>query len=38
MRVLIENLSKRFGNTAIIRDISLEVNDQELFFLLGPSG
>jgi iron(III) transport system ATP-binding protein len=38
MRVLIENLTKAFGKTPIIRDISLEIHDHELFFLLGPSG
>src|SRR5882724_11809563 len=38
MRVSIQNLTKRFGDTAVLKDVSLEVHDQELFFLLGPSG
>jgi len=38
MRVSIQNLSKKFGDTAVLKGISLEVHDQELFFLLGPSG
>ncbi len=38
MRVSIQNLAKKFGDTAVLKDISLEVQDQELFFLLGPSG
>src|SRR5688572_30170032 len=38
MRVLIRNLTKKFGNTAALRNISLEIESQELFFLLGPSG
>src|SRR6266700_1894120 len=38
MRVSIQNLTQKVGDTAVLKDISLEVNDQELFFLLGPSG
>jgi iron(III) transport system ATP-binding protein len=38
MRVVIRNLTKKFGDTAALRDISLEIESQELFFLLGPSG
>src|SRR5262245_17686941 len=38
MRILIENLSKNFGNVAALKGVSLEVESQELFFLLGPSG
>ncbi len=38
MRVSIQSLAKKFGDTAVLKDISLEVDDQELFFLLGPSG
>jgi iron(III) transport system ATP-binding protein len=38
MRVSIRGLTKKFGDTAILKDISLEVEDHELFFLLGPSG
>src|SRR5678816_3836394 len=38
MRVLIRNLTKKFGETTALKDISLEINSKELFFLLGPSG
>src|SRR5436190_7123397 len=38
MRVSIQSLAKKFGRTAVLKEISLEVHDQELFFLLGPSG
>lgn len=38
MRVRIDQLGKRFGNTPVLRGITLEVQDRELFFLLGPSG
>jgi len=38
MRVVIRNLAKRFGRTTALKDISLEIGSQELFFLLGPSG
>src|SRR5438094_8400224 len=38
MRVTIRSLAKRFGNTTALQNISLEIQSQELFFLLGPSG
>jgi iron(III) transport system ATP-binding protein len=38
MRVRIQNISKSFGQTPALRDVSLEVEPEELFFLLGPSG
>jgi len=38
MRVSIQNLTKKFGDTVVLKKISLEIQDQELFFLLGPSG
>src|SRR5256885_11246615 len=38
MRVSIQGLNKNFGVTPVLKGISLEVRDQELFFLLGPSG
>ncbi|PYM12766.1 MAG: spermidine/putrescine ABC transporter ATP-binding protein [Verrucomicrobia bacterium] len=38
MRVSIQNLGKKFGDTPVLKNVSLEVHDQELFFLLGPSG
>lgn len=38
MRVTIEQVEKRFDRTPVLREISLAVEDHELFFLLGPSG
>ena len=38
MRVRIEQLSKQFGQTTVLREVSLTVEEHELFFLLGPSG
>src|SRR6266536_3254912 len=38
MRVSIQHLTKKFGATSVLKDVSIEVDDQELFFLLGPSG
>ncbi|MCP5519074.1 MAG: ABC transporter ATP-binding protein [Verrucomicrobiales bacterium] len=38
MRVTIERVDKRFDRTPVLREISLVVEDHELFFLLGPSG
>jgi iron(III) transport system ATP-binding protein len=38
MRVSMHSLAKKFGDTTVLKEISVEVHDQELFFLLGPSG
>lgn len=38
MGILIEHLHKRFGNTVVCDDISLEIGSGELVALLGPSG
>jgi spermidine/putrescine ABC transporter ATP-binding subunit len=38
MRLKLENVSKKFGNTAVLDNISVEVGEKEFFFLLGPSG
>ncbi|MBI2925906.1 MAG: ABC transporter ATP-binding protein [Verrucomicrobia bacterium] len=38
MRVKIQNLTKRFGKTPVLKNVSLDIADEELFFLLGPSG
>lgn len=38
MQIRISNLTKRFGSTTVLRDVSLDIADRELFFLLGPSG
>lgn len=34
----LQNLTKRFGNETVVRDVSLEVRDGEFLVLLGPSG
>jgi spermidine/putrescine transport system ATP-binding protein len=36
--VVLENLSKRFGDVQALRDLTLEIEDGEFFSLLGPSG
>ena len=38
MRVVIRNLTKQFGAVTALKNISLEIQSHELFFLLGPSG
>jgi iron(III) transport system ATP-binding protein len=38
MQVVIQNLTKRFGTTTALQQVSLSIASQELFFLLGPSG
>jgi iron(III) transport system ATP-binding protein len=38
MQISIRKLTKRFGTTTVLRDVSLDIADRELFFLLGPSG
>jgi iron(III) transport system ATP-binding protein len=36
--IRIEQLSKSYGPVAVVQEVSLEIHDGELFFLLGPSG
>jgi iron(III) transport system ATP-binding protein len=38
MRIAVENLTKRFGSLAAVSDVSLAVEEGEMFTLLGPSG
>ncbi len=38
MEIRIQNLSKTYGNVKALDDVSLTLQDGELFFLLGPSG
>ncbi|MES2123889.1 MAG: ABC transporter ATP-binding protein [Gemmatimonadota bacterium] len=37
-RVVLTNVAKRFGDTPVVHDVSLEIADGELVALLGPSG
>src|SRR5437879_86033 len=36
--VRLEHVTRRFGTTAVVEDLSLDVRDKELLILLGPSG
>ena len=36
--VVLREVSKRFGRTDAVRDLSLAINDGEFVVLLGPSG
>ena len=36
--IVIESLTKRFGDSPVLNDINLHIQHGELFFLLGPSG
>ncbi len=36
--ISIQNITKRFGAATVLKDVSLEIEAGELFFLLGPSG
>jgi ABC-type Fe3+/spermidine/putrescine transport system ATPase subunit len=38
VRVEIQNLSVHYGDVRAVRDVSLEIEPGEIFFLLGPSG
>jgi len=38
MKVRLEHVTKRFGSQPVLRDISLQIEPGERFFLLGPSG
>lgn len=37
-RVVFDGVTKRFGDVTAVRDLTLEVHDQEFLVLLGPSG
>jgi len=37
-RVELENLTKKFGEVAAVKNLSLEIKDKEFVVLLGPSG
>lgn len=36
--IVVQGLSKRFGDTVVLEDVNLRIEHGELFFLLGPSG
>lgn len=38
MSIILEHITKRFGNQWVVDNVSLEVADKELFVLLGSSG
>ncbi len=37
-RVELQDVSVRYGSVWAVRDVSLEIQPGEIFFLLGPSG
>jgi multiple sugar transport system ATP-binding protein len=37
-RVVVDRVSKSFGETRVLRDVSVEIRDGEFLTLLGPSG
>jgi len=37
-RVLIRNLSKKFGEVLVVKDVNLEIRDKEFLVIVGPSG
>ena len=34
----LRNINKRYGDLQVLKDISLQVNDGEIFGIIGPSG
>jgi multiple sugar transport system ATP-binding protein len=38
MSIVFQNVTKHFGNTKVVDDLSLTINDGEFVVLLGPSG
>ena len=37
-RVLLENITKKFGDVVAVENVNLEIKDQEFMVLVGPSG
>jgi ABC-type sugar transport system ATPase subunit len=38
MSIILTNLNKRYGDNVIVNNVSLTIEDGELFVLLGSSG
>ena len=38
MSIALEHVTKRYGDHAVVRDVTLEIASGELCVLLGPSG
>jgi ABC-type Fe3+/spermidine/putrescine transport system ATPase subunit len=38
MKILLENLTKRFNELTAVDNLNLEINDGEIVSILGPSG
>lgn len=38
MKISFQNVTKKYGSVCALNDISLDIADGEMFFLLGPSG
>ena len=38
MSIVLENVSKRYGQQTVVNNVSLEIKDGEFFVLLGSSG
>lgn len=38
MKIELQNISKAYGSTHVVQNVSLNIEENELFFLLGPSG
>ena len=36
--ITLKNINKSFGSVVALKDVSLQIEPGELFFLLGPSG
>src|SRR5437667_6130883 len=37
-KVILSNLTKKFGDNRVVDNLNLEIRDKEFFVLLGPSG
>ena len=37
-QVRLEHIYKKFGDTDVVKDVNLEIQDEEFLVLVGPSG